>query len=97
MEKQRAIVSMIGGPEIDETHIRYHVVVGLPRVPWEHCMLITDKCHSQPEKALFNVWRTIQNRWSRDVLRNWLSTDIHEWRLSLRRALCAVFVFSHLS
>ena len=69
MEKQRAIVSMIGGPEIDETHIRYHVVAGLPRVPWGHRMLIIDKCHSQPEKALSYVRRTIQNGWSRDVLR----------------------------
>lgn len=40
--------------------------------------LIIDKCHSQPEKALFNVRRTIQNRWSHDVLRNWLSTDLYE-------------------
>ncbi len=69
MEKRRAIVSMIGGPEIDETHIRYHVVAGLPRVPWGHRMLIIDKCHSQPEKVLFNVRRTSQNGWSRDVLR----------------------------
>lgn len=78
IEKQRAIVSMIGGPEIDETHIRYHVVVGLPRVPWGHRMLIIDKCHSQPEKALFNVRRASQNGGSRDVLRNWLSTNLYE-------------------
>ena len=41
----------------------------LTRVPWGHRMLIIDKCHSQPEKALFYVRRTIQNGWSRDVLR----------------------------
>ena len=41
----------------------------LTRVPWGHRMLIIDKCHSQPEKALSYVRRTIQNGWSRDVLR----------------------------
>ena len=41
----------------------------LPRVPWMLGMLIIDKCHSQLEKALFCVRRTIQNGWSRDVLR----------------------------
>ena len=50
----------------------------LTRVPWGHRMLIIDKCHSQPEKALFYVRRTIQNGWSRDVLRNWFSTDLYE-------------------
>jgi hypothetical protein len=69
---------MIGGPEIDETHIRYHVVVGLLRVLWGHRMLIIDKCHSQPEKSLFYVRRTSQNGGSRDVLRNWLSTDFYK-------------------
>ena len=42
---------------------------GLTRVSWGHRMLIIDKCHSQPEKALSYVRRTIQNGWSRDVLR----------------------------
>ena len=50
----------------------------LTRVPWGHRMLIIDKCHSQPEKALFHVRRTIQNGWSRDVLRIWFSTDLFE-------------------
>ncbi len=50
----------------------------LTRVPWGHRMLIIDKCHSQPEKALFYVRRTIQNGWSRDMLRNWLPTDLYE-------------------
>ena len=50
----------------------------LPRVPWMLGMLIIDKCHSQLEKALFCVRRTIQNGWSRDMLRNRLSTDLYE-------------------
>ena len=78
MEKQKAIVPMIGGPDIDESYIRYHVVADLTRVSWGHHMLIIDKCYFQPEKALFYVRRTIRNRWSRDVLRNWLSTGLYE-------------------
>ena len=50
----------------------------LTRIPWGYRMLIIDKCHSQPEKALFYVRRTIQNGWSRDVLRIWFSTDLFE-------------------
>lgn len=97
IEKQRAIVSMIGGPEIDETHIRYHVVVGLPRVPWGHRMLIIDKCHSQPEKVLFYVRRTSQNGVSRDALRNWLSTDLHEWEVKSQTSfVCCVCIFSSI-
>ena len=53
-----------------------HAVLTL--VPWGHRMLIIDKCHSQTEKALFYVRCTIQNGWSRDMLRNWLSTDLYE-------------------
>ena len=39
-------------------------------------------CAEDSEKgcyqALFYVRRTIQNRWSHDVLRNWLLTDLYE-------------------
>ena len=52
--------------------------------------LIIDKCHSQPEKALFNVRRTIQNRWRHDVLRNWLSTDLYE-REGNKVSPCGIF------
>ena len=50
----------------------------LTRVPWGYRMLIIDKYHSQLEKALFYVRRTIQNGRSRDMLRNWFSTDLYE-------------------
>ena len=50
----------------------------LPRVPYGHHMLTIDKCHSQPEKVLFYVRRTIQDGWSRDVQSNRLSTDRYE-------------------
>ena len=47
-------------------------------VPWGHHRVIIDKCKSDREKALFYVRRTIQNGWSRNVLLNWLSTDLYE-------------------
>ena len=50
----------------------------LTRIPWMLCMLIIDKYHSQLEKVLFYVRRTVHNGWSRDVLRNWLSTELYE-------------------
>ena len=50
----------------------------LTRIPWMLCMLIIGKYHSQLEKVLFYVRRTVHNGWSRDVLRNWLSTELYE-------------------
>lgn len=47
-------------------------------LPWGHHMLIIDKCRNDRQKALFYVKRTIQNGWSRNVLLNWLSTDLYE-------------------
>ena len=47
-------------------------------LPWGHHMLIIDKCRNDRQKALFYVKRTIQNGWSRNVLLNWLSSDLYE-------------------
>ncbi len=46
------------------------------RVPWGHHVAILDKCKGDCGKALFYVRRTIQNGWSRNVLLNWLATDL---------------------
>ena len=54
------------------------LVSDLVRVPWGHHMLIIDKCKGNRDKALFYVQRTIQHGWSRNVLLNWLSTDLYE-------------------
>ena len=54
------------------------LVAKLVMMPWgHHCQLI-DKCKGDGEKALFYVQRTVQNGWSRNVLLNWLSTDLYE-------------------
>ncbi len=47
-------------------------------IPWGHHRFIMDKCKDNPEKALFFVQKTIENGWSRNVLLNFLSTDLYE-------------------
>ena len=54
------------------------VVAQLVFVPWGHHCTIIDKCKDDRDRALFYVRRTIQNGWSRNVLLNWLSTDLYE-------------------
>ena len=40
--------------------------------------LILDKCKGNSAKALFYIRKTIENNWSRDVLLNFLGTDLYE-------------------
>ena len=47
-------------------------------VPWGHHMLLIDKCKNEPQKALFFVHQTVANGWSRNVLLNFLGTDLYE-------------------
>ena len=47
-------------------------------VPWGHHMLLIDKCKNAPQKALFFVHQTMQNGWSRNMLFNFLDTDLYE-------------------
>lgn len=47
-------------------------------IPWGHQRFIIDKCFSNPQKALFFVRKTHENNWSRDVLLNFLDTDLYE-------------------
>lgn len=54
------------------------LVANLVLMPWGHHCTIIDKCKGNRDKALFYVRRTIRNGWSRNVLLNWLSTDLYE-------------------
>ena len=54
------------------------VVGELFSIPWGHQRFIIDKCYSDPYKALFFVRKTNQNNWSRDMLLNFLDTDLYE-------------------
>lgn len=47
-------------------------------IPWGHHRYIIDKCSSDPNKALFYVQQTIENGWSRDMLLNFLGTNLYE-------------------
>lgn len=47
-------------------------------IPWDHHRRIIDRCKDNVEKAIFFVKKTLENNWSRDVLLNWLDTDLYE-------------------
>lgn len=47
-------------------------------IPWGHHRYIIDKCSTDSNKALFYVQQTIENGWSRDMLLNFLGTDLYE-------------------
>lgn len=47
-------------------------------VPWGHHRFIIDKCKGNPPKALFFVHQTVANGWSRNMLLNFLDTDLYE-------------------
>ena len=47
-------------------------------IPWDHHRRIIDRCKDNVEKAIFFVKKTLKNNWSRNVLLNWLDTDLYE-------------------
>lgn len=47
-------------------------------IPWGHQVRILGKCRNNTDKALFFVKKTLENNWSRDVLLNFLDTDLYE-------------------
>ena len=48
------------------------------RIPWGHNKIILDNCKGNSAKALFYIRKTIENNWSRNVLLNFLGTDLYE-------------------
>ena len=60
-----------------ENGIKLAEKVPLFMVPWGHHRLIIDKCKGDVDRALFYVWKTVENNWSRNVLLNWISTDLY--------------------
>ena len=53
------------------------LVAELFSIPWGHHRYIIDKC-KDVDKALFFVRKVHENNWSRDVLLNFISTDLYE-------------------
>lgn len=47
-------------------------------IPWDHQRRIIDKCKGNAKKTLFFVRKVIENSWGRDMLLNFLSTDLYE-------------------
>lgn len=47
-------------------------------VPWGHHKLLIDKCFDAPDKALFYLQQTVSNGWSRDMLLNFISSNLYE-------------------
>jgi len=47
-------------------------------VPWGHYRLLIDKYKTHPHKALFFIHKTVSEGWSRDMLLNFISTDLYE-------------------
>ena len=54
------------------------VVAELFMIPWGHHRYIIDKCTDNPDKALFYVHQIVENGWSRNVLLNFLDTNLYE-------------------
>ena len=61
-----------------KNQVLQQIVTEFFSVPWSHHIRIIDKCKKDASKALFYVHQTIQNGWSRDVLLNFLDTDLYE-------------------
>ncbi len=47
-------------------------------IPWGHHRYLIDRYSSEPDKALFYVKETIKNGWSREMLLNFMDTDLYE-------------------
>jgi len=47
-------------------------------IPWGHHVRIIDKFKNSPKKALFFVHQTVENGWSRNILLNFMDTDLYE-------------------
>ena len=60
-------------PQVGEQIMREIMSIG-----WGHHKILIDKYKNIPEKALFYVHQTVLNGWSRNVLLNFLDTDLYE-------------------
>lgn len=47
-------------------------------IPWGHHRYLMDRYGTEPEKAFFYVRKTMEEGWSRDVLLNFMNTNLYE-------------------
>lgn len=60
-------------PQLGEQILRDIFSVG-----WGHHKLLIDKFSKDSEQALFFIRQTVENGWSRNMLLNWIDTDLYE-------------------
>lgn len=72
-------------PQVGEQILRDIMSVG-----WGHHKLLIDKYKDTPEKALFYVHQTVLNGWSRNMLLNFLDTDLYERQGKAQLWFCQV-------
>ena len=61
-----------------DEQILQQVAAKLFLLPWGHQLLLIDKYLNQPEKAWFYICESIREGWSRNMLLNFLDTDLFE-------------------
>lgn len=66
--QEDAIVHQLGGQLATENLLLY--------IPWRHHVLILNSCTSVNE-AIFYIKKTIQNNWSRNILRIQIDSELH--------------------
>lgn len=54
------------------------IMLDIFSVPWGHHKLLIDKFKNVPDKALFFIHQTIEHGWSRNMLLNFIDTDLYE-------------------
>lgn len=78
VEIQKAAISEANALFHSSSQILQQLVAEFFAIPWSHHIRIIDKCKKDSAKALFYVHQTYQNGWSRDVLLNFLDTNLYE-------------------
>ncbi len=61
-----------------ENKITQQVVAQITMVPWGHILILLDKVKKDRKKALFYIQKTIENGWSRSILRVQLDSNLYE-------------------
>ena len=59
-------------------NILQQVAAKLFSLPWGHHLLLMDKFANQPPKAWFYICQSVNEGWSRNILLNYLDTDLYE-------------------
>ncbi|MDE6547870.1 MAG: hypothetical protein K2L22_02625 [Muribaculaceae bacterium] len=82
LARSRKVVNHPQGVDDFKQQNRPHVADDLLKeicsIPWFHQKTIIDKSKGDTKKALFFVRKVIENSWGRDMLLNFLSTDLYE-------------------